>query len=138
MLTMTNGKTKSQARQWTIAEQAKWRERVMVYADWAHQNPHVVHKFSQYALDLIAKGRGRAGAQFIWQMFRWETNIAETKAQYKLNNDNVALLSRHFILNNPEHKGFFRQRTMHGEPSSFEASQEFMRNALHRQQGFLF
>lgn len=137
MLTMTNfDAAPSQAHSMTIP--SDFAVRCAEYAEWYRENPHIVNHFNQIALKTIREGRGHFSGRFILEHARWYTQVAEKQSAYKLNNNLCGLLSRHFALTYPEHEGYFRERRMKGEPESRVISQAILRNALRRQQGFLF
>lgn len=135
MLTMTN---LDAVQAHPMAIPSDFTVRCAEYADWNDQNPQVVQSFFNMTLKTIAENRGRYAARTILELIRWHTPTAETNSSFKLNNNLVGLLARHFVLKYPQYDGFFAERSMKGEPKSREVSQAILRNALRRQQGFLF
>ena len=57
----------------------------------------------------IGRGHNKLSAWMIANRIRWETQIEViTTDDYKISNDYIALYSRKFMEDFPEHDGFFR------------------------------
>ena len=61
---------------------------------------------------------------------RLEKYLRDADCDYKLNNNAVALLSRHFSLEYPQHDEFFKKRHIIGEPTDPVISKAILKNAL--------
>ena len=76
-------------------------------------NPQVYEMFKKFTFMAIHKGHNRLSAWMIANRIRWETQIEViTTDDYKISNDYIALYSRKFMEDFPEHEGFFRTKAM--------------------------
>ena len=48
------------------------------------------------------------------QRIRWHTQVETNDLSFKINNNHAPYYARHFMEQNPEHKGFFRTRRVGG------------------------
>ena len=79
-------------------------ERCREYAKWHKDNRSIYTAFKRNALRLIGMGRLHYGARALAEGIRLETYLRDAGCDYKLNNNVVALLSRHFSLEYPQHR----------------------------------
>ena len=109
-----------------------YSERVTEYAnEWLPQNRDLYHEFESAAKRIIATGRETYGARCILENVRYNRAIREKgPTDFKINNNTVGLLSRHFSIANPEHDGFFKERKMVGEPEDSWLSRQIFKTAL--------
>jgi len=105
-------------------------ERCREYAKWHKDNRSIYTAFKRNALRLIGMGRLHYGARALAEGIRLETYLRDAGCDYKLNNNVVALLSRHFSLEYPQHSAFFKERQMMGEPTDPVISKAILKNAL--------
>ena len=76
-------------------------------------NPQVYELFKKFTFMAIGRGHNKLSAWMIANRIRWETQIEViTTDDYKISNDYIALYSRKFMEDFPEHDGFFRIKTM--------------------------
>lgn len=81
------------------------------FRGWVVTNIHVVNRFEKYALELRRSGdRDHYGAKTITERLRWDTFIAESGKEYKINNNYASCLSRVVMALNSELRGMFRVR----------------------------
>jgi len=73
-------------------------------------NPDLYKAFVRLAKQAIAARCQHAGANRIIEVMRWETSLAASGDDYKINNNIAPYYSRKFEAEYPEHKGFFRMR----------------------------
>ena len=85
---------------------------------YLEQNPEVYPMFKEFTFELIRAGRKRAGANMIIERLRWETAI-RTKGDFKINNNYAPDLSRKFMEDHPQHKGFFQTRVQTRKDTGF-------------------
>jgi hypothetical protein len=89
------------------------------------------HEFETAAKRIISTGRETYGARCILENVRYNRAIRENgPTDFKINNNTVGLLSRHFSVANPEHDGFFKERLMVGEPKDSWTSRQIFKQAL--------
>jgi hypothetical protein len=77
------------------------------FEDWNSQNPHVYELFKRFTFEAIAAGKRKSSAWLIVNRIRWETSIVTKGDDFKISNDFIALFSRKFMAEYPEHNGFF-------------------------------
>lgn len=73
-------------------------------------NPHVWTLFEKFALEAIARGRGKFGAKAIFERLRWYSIVETDGEPWRLNNNYTAYYARLFESRHPEHAGFFEMR----------------------------
>ena len=84
---------------------------------WLKNNRLIFTAFKRNALRLIATGREHYGATALAEGIRLEIYLRDGDSDYKINNNVVGLLSRHFSLEYPQHREFFKERLIKGELS---------------------
>jgi hypothetical protein len=76
-------------------------------------NPEVYELFKKFTFDAIHAGYGRYSSDAILHRIRWHTNVETNSADgFKLNDHHTAYYARKFMLDFPEHCGFFRTRPL--------------------------
>ena len=91
---------------------------------FVENNPHVLRRFVQLALELQATGVERYGAKAIWETLRYEA-LRTRGETIKLNNNYVSRLARLAMATEPRLKGFFETRELtsrEGTDSTDEAA----------------
>ncbi len=84
------------------------------FAAWLAENAHVYAAFAREADRIWNRGRLHWSARTILEYLRHETALADTDAQFRLNNNAAPDLSRLYALQHPERAGFFETRVMAG------------------------
>jgi hypothetical protein len=74
------------------------------------QHPMVWNLFDRFTWDRINRGFKNYSVNAIFERIRWETDQAQTKRDFKLNNNYRAFYARAWMKANPEYDGFFRTR----------------------------
>jgi hypothetical protein len=116
--------------QFPLSVKRDFTDRCKEYAqDWLPENGEVYRLFES-AAKSVAENRDHYGARSIVEKLRFDFAVREANSSFKINNNTCGLLSRHFTLNNPEYRGFFKERTMLGEPADPIVSQAILKNAL--------
>ena len=82
------------------------------FNNFNRDNPEVYELFKRFTFQAINKGHTRLSAWMIANRIRWETQIETVNDDYKISNDYIALYSRKFMKDYPEHDGFFRIKPM--------------------------
>jgi hypothetical protein len=82
------------------------------FNNFNRDNPEVYELFKRFTFQAISKGHTRLSAWMIANRIRWETQIETVNDDYKISNDYIALYSRKFMKDYPEHDGFFRIKPM--------------------------
>lgn len=80
------------------------------YAAFERENPHVVDRFCEIALDMIRRGVTRWSADAVAHVLRWEALVQTKGDEYRINNSYVRFLSERFVERHPEHADFFERR----------------------------
>ena len=88
------------------------REKFEKWLTWHRENPHVYDLFKRFTFEAIECGHKRLSAWLIVNRIRWETMIVTKGNDFKISNDFIAFYSRWFMIENPEHKGFFKIKKM--------------------------
>ena len=78
------------------------------------ENPKVWDYFVKFTFEVIERGFSHYSVNGVFERIRWETDAAdhEGKSTFKLNNNHRPFYARWFMDAYPEHRGFFRLRTM--------------------------
>lgn len=79
---------------------------------WIADNPHFWDMFVLFTNQLIACGATKSSAWLVCNRIRWETAIKTHGNPYKISNDFIALLARKFMVEFPQHAGFFTIKAM--------------------------
>jgi hypothetical protein len=82
------------------------------FNNFNRDNPEVYELFKRFTFQAINKGHTRLSAWMIANRIRWETQIETVNDDYKISNDYIALYSRKFMKDYPQHDGFFRIKPM--------------------------
>ena len=82
------------------------------FTDFHKKNPEVYELFKKFTFDAINRGHTRLSAWMITNRIRWETQIETVNDDYKISNDYIALYSRKFMKDYPQHNGFFKIKEM--------------------------
>jgi hypothetical protein len=107
-----------------------FHDRCHDYAKWFRNNRAIYRAFEAAAAQLITAGRTTYGARSILEKIRFDSSLREHGGDFKINNNLCGLLSRHFQVANPHHGGFFKERSMLGEPDDPSVSAAILKNAL--------
>ena len=84
---------------------------------WLPQNLSVVREFLNLTEKLHDEmGREHYGAQAVYEIMRYHKLQREGAGEFKLNNNNVALIARYIMAKYPQYDGFFSLRTINGIP----------------------
>jgi len=85
--------------------------------DWLPQNLPVIDEFLKITKKLHDDmGREHYGAQAVYEVMRFHRLQREGAGEFKLNNNNVALIARYIMAKHPQYDGFFSLRTINGIP----------------------
>ena len=84
--------------------------------DWVPENRHVVSEFERIVRQLKSRGRMTYGGQAIQEYLRFNTDIGERGSEFKLDNNNVALLTRYIMYRDSDYDGFFKVKTVEKLP----------------------
>lgn len=75
------------------------------------EHPEVWDWFCEFTFDRIKKGYKNYGAKGVFERIRWETTLGEDgKVMFKIGNNHTPFYARGFMLQYPQHAGFFRLR----------------------------
>jgi hypothetical protein len=81
------------------------------FVAYHRDNPQIYDKFVEIAIKaIVVKKFKNLSAEFIFNIIRWETPITAVNDIYKINNNYKAFYSRLFMVQYPQHEGFFRTR----------------------------
>ena len=84
---------------------------------WLPENLSVVREFLNITVKLHDEmGREHYGAQAVYEIMRYHKLQREGAGEFKLNNNNVALIARYIMAKHPQYDGFFSLRTINGIP----------------------
>ena len=84
---------------------------------WLPKNLIVVGEFLNITKKLHDDmGREHYGAQAVYEVMRYHKLQRENAGEFKLNNNNVALIARYIMAKYPQYDGFFSLRTINGIP----------------------
>lgn len=75
------------------------------------KNPHVYELFKKFAFAAAAEKR-QYSADAVLHRMRWYTDIETRGDIFKINNNYAAYYGRLFMIDFPQHAGFFRTRTL--------------------------
>lgn len=67
------------------------------FFQWLSSNEHVYAEFKKRALRMALMGRKRYSAKTIVETIRWDTEIADTDVEFKLNNNFTSGMARLFM-----------------------------------------
>ena len=81
---------------------------------WVPDNRHIIDEFTQLAFAAKAAGYHHHGGQALYEYMRFNRMIKEKRGDYKLNNNNVGMITRCVMLANPELDGFFQEKVICG------------------------
>lgn len=84
---------------------------------WHKANPHIYELFERFTKEAMSHGHKKLSAWLIVNRIRWETSVVTKGDYFKISNDFIAYYARLFMHYNPEHKGFFRTKTLKDERS---------------------
>ena len=89
----------------------RYDELVEQFKAFHDEHPEVWVLFKRFAFQMIGKGFKNYSAQAIICRIRWEADAGgDGTSQFKINNNFYPLYARWFMINHPEHDGFFRTR----------------------------
>ena len=71
---------------------------------------NVIYLFEDLTFKVIARGFHRYSADALLHRIRWHYHIDRGITDFKCNNNWTAHLARWFMVNHPEHRGFFQLR----------------------------
>ena len=100
--------------------EVKYAERLDGWlTDWLPNNLSVIDEFLKITKKLYDDiGREHYGAQAVYEVKRFHRLERESASEFKLNNNNVALIARYIMAKYPEYEGFFSLRTINGIPET--------------------
>lgn len=80
-------------------------------------HPEVWRLFVKFTREMVARGFNNYSTNAIFERIRWETDAADEdgRSTFKLNNNHRPYYARWYMNTFPEHRGFFRIRTMISE-----------------------
>lgn len=84
------------------------------FINYLEEHPQIWQQFEKFALKIIASGQTKSSAKLIMERIRWEEEIENKNAEFKISNNFTAYFARCFILKYPENKGFFEFRELQG------------------------
>lgn len=76
------------------------------------KNPFVYATFKRFTLMLIEAGKKHYSADRVFHDIRGDTPMDMRDETYKINNNYISRYARKFMLEYPEHAGFFRTRQL--------------------------
>jgi hypothetical protein len=79
---------------------------------WDQKNPDFYKLFKQFTFEAIKSGKTKLSAWLIVNRIRWESEIVTVGNKYKISNDFIALYSRKFMQDFPEHNQLFTTKEM--------------------------
>lgn len=79
---------------------------------WIEANPNFWRMFCEFTFELTRANIHKSSAWLVCNRIRWETALITRGNPYKISNDFIALLSRKFMQEFPEHQGFFQTKEM--------------------------
>ncbi|AXF53014.1 MAG: hypothetical protein [Caudoviricetes sp.] len=82
------------------------------FEEWLELNPDFYPLFEKFTNELIDSGVKKSSAWLVCNRIRWESMIQTIGNDYKISNDFIALLSRKFLAENPQHPKFFTIKEM--------------------------
>ena len=85
------------------------------FAKFHRANPEVWQKFKEFTQTLISAGRSNYSADAVCHRIRWHYATQSKGEDFKINNNYTALYARMFMVQFPEHAGFFRLRHRQSE-----------------------
>lgn len=89
-------------------------ETIAKFINYLEEHPQIWQQFEKFALKILASGQTKSSAKLIMERIRWEEEIENKNAEFKISNNFTAYFARCFILKYPEHKGFFEFRELQG------------------------
>ena len=92
------------------------------FHEWLPDNRNVANMFASLSLQAKRSGREHFGAQCIYETMRFKRLVSEKNSEFKLNNNNVALLARYTMQKYKELDDFFSLRTINGLPEATASS----------------
>ena len=97
----------------------------LAFLEFDRLNPGFYGLFKQFTFEMIARGRRKhCGVEMVFGRIRWASDFEpsnegsakyEGGGEYKVRNAFKPFYARMFMLDHPEHKGFFSTATMRGE-----------------------
>ena len=75
------------------------------------ENPQIWEAFVKFTFEAINKGFTRWSAEAIFNICRWENSLRAKDDVFKINNNYKCFYARKFMIEYPEHEGFFAKRT---------------------------
>lgn len=85
---------------------------VAKFAIYHHENPQIFAEFIALAFEMKETGVSKYSAWTIVNKIRWDHDLATQGAQFKINNDFIALYARLAIYRYPSLANFFELRSM--------------------------
>jgi hypothetical protein len=82
------------------------------FLDYHMAHPEVYRKLVEYAHIAKARGYAQLGIGYLWEIIRWQENVAGTKEKYKMSNDYRAHYSRMIMREESGLAGFFTTRQL--------------------------
>jgi len=83
--------------------------------EWHLKNPEVCELFDKFTFHAIKRGHKKMSAWMIINRVRWETSVVTYGNPFKISNDFISMYARYFMHRYPQHKGFFKTKTIYGE-----------------------
>jgi hypothetical protein len=76
-----------------------------------NENPEIYNMFCKFAEQMVAVKK-HYSAKAIFHRMRWETAINENDSDFKIDDGWISHYARKFLKDYPEHKSFFKSRTL--------------------------
>lgn len=73
-------------------------------------NPRVYDLFKRFTFQVIRAGHQHYSADAVCHRIRWHTSVETQGDDFKINNNYAAYYARLFMVEHPQHDGFFRTR----------------------------
>lgn len=79
-----------------------------------HENPHVYKELVRLSRQLIEHGTRRIGIKMLFEVLRWQHLIRTRGDDFKLNNNYHSYYARMIMAREPDLRGVFELRKLHG------------------------
>lgn len=79
--------------------------------EFHRENPRVYRLFERFTREALRR-RDRIAVSLIVERIRWETAVATTDEEFRLNNSFRAYYARLWMRDHPAHEGIFRTRRL--------------------------
>lgn len=86
------------------------------FSEYDQSNPHIWILFKSIALGYIHEGRKHGSAKLIIEEIRWHY-FTKSKDYIKVTNNFTSMYARKFLLEYPQHAGFFKLKNLRSRPN---------------------